>query len=51
MVVHGFRSYATNRQPAPTPEVSTWSALLLGFGGIALLGWKRRRPNRLASLI
>ena len=32
------------------PEPSTWAMMALGFGGLAFLGAKRGRKNRLASL-
>jgi phospholipase/lecithinase/hemolysin len=34
--------------PTPVPEASTWTIMLIGFGGLGLAGWHARR-SRAAS--
>lgn len=45
--VTGFNE---SMQTAAIPESSTWAMLALGFGGLAFLGAKRARKDRLALL-
>ena len=45
--VTGFNQ---SMETVPVPEPSVWAMLVMGFGGLAFLGAKRARKDRLASL-
>ena len=54
LTLRGFGSitgFNQSMESTAIPEPSTWAMLGLGFGSLALLGAKRARKDRLASLV
>jgi hypothetical protein len=45
---YNLQGSATASAAGAVPEPSTWAMGLLGFGGLGLLGLRKRRSNRLA---
>jgi len=46
-----FTTGSSDFEFAAVPEPSTWAMLGLGFAGLALAGYKRSRPDRLAPAL